>query len=135
MICHWVLTSLLSLHSSYRVAILNKKSKVWRSTIAWFAGLDNHDKSFAQLGGSYFLYWETKKLDLPVLVPRPHIALFFLTQSCFFSLEIDPDMIDVLKNKFLLKMVRSVGEGVMRMMPSSLLELLTEITKLRGQPP
>jgi hypothetical protein len=44
-------------------------------------------------------------------------------------------MIDVLKNKFLLKMVRSVGEGVMRMMPSSLLELLTEITKLRGQPP
>jgi len=27
-ICHWVLTSLLSLHSSYRVAILNKKSKV-----------------------------------------------------------------------------------------------------------
>jgi hypothetical protein len=61
--------------------------------------------------------------------------LFFLTQSCFFSLEIDPDMIDVLKNKFLLKMVRSVGEGVMRMLPSSLLELLTEITKLRGQPP
>jgi hypothetical protein len=67
--------------------------------------------------------------------PDHMLRCFSLTQSCFFSLEIDPDMIDVLKNKFLLKMVRSVGEGVMRMMPSSLLELLTEITKLRGQPP
>jgi len=55
-----------------------------KSTIAWFAGLDNHDKSFAQLGGSYFLYWETKKRDLPVLVPRPHVALFFLDTVVFF---------------------------------------------------